>query len=88
MKDKREPGLREDVTDFVVDICFDYACQDEGCKANLGLSAIRILLKGKKTEQEFKDVWLKWREMMGTPIAQILKVELARKEMTDGKEER
>ena len=53
--------LRE-LKQFIVDICFDYTCKDPGCSANVGLSAIRVLCKGKQSEEEFKKVWERWRD--------------------------
>ena len=48
---------------FIIDICYDYQCKDgEACQAQVGLGAIRVLCKGRQTEEEFKKVWKKWRE--------------------------
>ena len=54
-------ALRE-LRHFTIDICFDYTCKDPGCSADIGLSAIRVLCKGKQNEEEFRKVWEMWRE--------------------------
>ena len=58
-------ALRE-LKQFIVDICFDYKCREcldpPECTASIGLSAVRVLCRGKQTEEEFKKVWKKWRE--------------------------
>ena len=52
----------KELKQFIIDICFDYTCKDPGCSADIGLSAIRVLCKGKQTEEEFRKIWVKWRE--------------------------
>ena len=54
--------ILKELKQFIVDICFDYTCKDPDCSANVGLSAIRVLCKGKQSEEEFKKVWEQWRE--------------------------
>ena len=57
--------LRE-LKQFIVDICFDYKedkCQESpNCAPGIGLSAIRVLCKGKQREEEFKKTRERWRE--------------------------
>ena len=60
--------LRE-LRQFVIDICFDYTCKNPRCSADIGLSAIRVLCKGKQSEEEFKKVWEKWKEKVGVAVA-------------------
>jgi len=45
---------------FIKDISYDYKKQPA-----LGLQAIRILMKGKQSEEDYRTVWLKWREQKG-----------------------
>ena len=62
---KQLDNLKE-LLGFIVDISYDYHCEDrEACQAQVGLGAIRVLCKGKQTEEEFKKMWEKWREHMG-----------------------
>ena len=64
---KQLDNLKE-LLGFIVDISYDYHCEDrEACQAQVGLGAIRVLCKGKQTEEEFKKVWEKWRENNGIP---------------------
>lgn len=63
----RQLEILKELKQFIVDICFDYTCKDPNCSANVGLSAIRVLYKGKQSEEEFKKVWEKWRENVGVP---------------------
>jgi len=59
----RENTALKEFKGFVVDICYDYKEQPE-----LGLQAIRILAKGKQTEEEFQRVWVRWREKRGFSV--------------------
>ena len=58
----RQLKVLRELFGFIVDISFDYTCKDPGCSANVGLSAIRVLCKGKQAEEEFTKIWKKWRE--------------------------
>lgn len=49
---------------FVTDISFEYNCRDPAGQAEMGLTAIRILSKGKLSEERFKSIWLLWKERM------------------------
>ncbi len=50
----------EEYKKFVTDICFDYKNNPE-----IGLMAIKVLSKGRMNEEDFREVWLKWRENIG-----------------------
>ena len=58
---KKELEVLREFKNFVTDISFDYQCRDPENKADVGLSAIRVLAKGKQSEEEFEKVWRKWR---------------------------
>ncbi len=60
MDAKKELELLREFKNFVTDICFDYQCHDPRNQADIGLSAIRVLAKGKQSEEEFEKVWRKW----------------------------
>lgn len=53
----------EEYKGFVTDICYDYKDQSD-----LGLMAIRVLSKGRQTEEVFREVWLKWRDNKGLSV--------------------
>ena len=61
-RERKELEALRELRQFAIDICFDYTCKDPGCSANVGLSAIRVLWKGKQSEEEFRKIWIKWRE--------------------------
>ena len=62
---KKEVEVLREFKSFVTDICFDYQCHEPNNQADVGLSAIRVLAKGKQSEEEFEKGWRKWRENMG-----------------------
>ncbi|KKK52036.1 hypothetical protein LCGC14_3108980 [marine sediment metagenome] len=62
LKEQEDLETLKELKQFLVDICFDYTCKDPGCSADIGLSAIRVLCKGKQREEEFKKTRERWRE--------------------------
>ena len=59
---KKEIDLLKEYKNFVTDICFDYKNNP-----SIGLMAIKVLSKGRMNEEDFREVWLKWRENMELP---------------------
>ena len=65
----KEVELLREFNNFVTDISFDYDDPVESdCHSFLGLAAIRVLAKGKQSEEEFRKVWLKWKENIGLEV--------------------
>ena len=54
---EKELEVLREYKGFVTDICYDYKDQP-----SLGLMAIKVLSKGRQTEEVFREVWLKWRD--------------------------
>jgi len=64
----KEVEVLKEYKNFVTDICYDYRCDSPRCRANMGLSTIRVLSKGRQDEKTFRARWMKWKENMGFPV--------------------